>query len=442
MVISLKNIHLSPTPRNAALTALMHVGENEGYSNIVLDKTLKQFDFDKRDKALVSQLFYGVLENKLSLDYYIRCFLKRPDAELNAVVQEILRIAVYQCIYLDKIPENAIVDEAVKAVKELKRDGLTGFVNGLLRELLREKDSISLPQGDSLQALSLRFSVPEPLISMWVQAYSKPVTEKLLASFEEKSKTYVRLNTLRAEDLPGAKAYSALPGAYCFSEGGNPAETEAFAQGLYHVQDLSSQYLCAILNPQKDELVMDVCAAPGGKSFTISQLMEGTGKVYAYDLYKGRVGLIRSGAYRLGLNNILASIRDGRSEKCEISDADRILCDVPCSGFGTIRRKPEIRYKDLKALKDLPELQYDILEKSSRHLRKGGTLVYSTCTLNPAENGDIAKRFLMEHPEFSPKAITVPKGLSRSIEEPENQLTMMPFAGDTDGFFVAVFSRD
>ena len=186
---------------------------------------------------------------------------------------------------------------------------------------------------------------------------------------------------------------------------------------------------------------MDVCAAPGGKTFTLSEIMNGTGKVYSYDLYKGRVKLIRAGAYRLGLKNVLASMRDALSEKCEIDNADKILCDVPCSGFGVIRRKPEIRYKDLSVLKELPSLQYNILVNSSRFLKKGGIIAYSTCTLNPEENGKIADKFLKEHEEFEAMPIENTFGIPRLIKEPSNQLTVFPGYLDNDGFFIALFRK-
>lgn len=431
---------MKPTARNAALEALLHVTENEGYSNIVLDKTLKEYNLDKRDSALCSHIFYGVLERRITLDYMIRSLLKHPSFTLNPIVQEILRIGAYQTLFLDKIPESAIVNEAVNAAKECKKDSSAGFINGVLRELIRRQDSIPMPDPKTLLGLSVHYSVPEELIALWDESYGRNHTLRLLESLSGRSRTFLRMNTLKTSELAfGAIPYEDLEGAYEMTEGGNLTALPEFDEGLFHVQDLSSQYLCKIADPQENEKIIDVCAAPGGKTFTMAERMNGTGTVYAYDLYKGRVKLIRSGAYRLGLPNVMASMRDARSETCELSDADRILCDVPCSGFGTIRRKPEIRYKPLDTLTELPELQYDILCKSALHLKPGGLLVYSTCTLNPAENGAVVNRFLREHGNFQPEPVTVPRGLRRTVEEPENQLTMMPFAGDTDGFFVALF---
>ncbi len=425
--------------RNIAFEALMQVQENEGYSNIVLDKTLKKYEMEKRDKALCSHIFYGVLERQITLDYYIGKSLKRPSLKLADDIATILRIAFYQLLYLDKIPDSAVVNEAVEMVKAQKKSAQAAFVNAVLREFLR--NDTKLPSGDNSYAMSINYSVPAPLIDMWINAYGLDNTKKILESFTQLSKTYVRINSLKADSYALGKKYWDLDYAFEYCEGGNITETQEFKDGVFHVQDLSSQYLCEIISPKEGENVIDVCAAPGGKTFTIAQKMNGTGKVYSYDLYKGRVKLIREGAYRLGLKNVMASMRDATDEKCEISNADRILCDVPCSGYGTIRRKPEIRYKSLESTNELPKIQYEILTKSAKHLKSGGVLLYSTCTLNPKENGEIADKFLKENKDFEAIAVKIPKGLQRVIEEPKNQLTMMPFAGDTDGFFVALFRK-
>lgn len=433
---------MNVTARAAALEALLQVDENEGYSNIVIDKTLNKYELDKRDSALASIIFYGVIEKRVTLDYYIRRFLRNKAAVLSPATANILRMAVYQILYLEKVPDSAAVNEAANLAKVNKCP--VGFVNGLLREFLRHKDDLKLPPENSDEYLSVKYSVSRDIVSMWIKSYGKTNTIKLLESFTKKSKMFVRVNSTKistddfiasfGEDITVEK-YDDLDFACKLISAGNVTKLKQFEDGLFHVQDLSSQYLCKILAPKPGENIIDVCAAPGGKTFTISEMMNCEGKVYSYDLYKGRVKLIRAGAYRLGLTNVLAAMRDATSEKCELNDADRILCDVPCSGFGTLRRKPEIRYKRMKDVEGLPEIQYDILCKSSNLLKAGGTLVYSTCTLNPAENGMIVEKFLSEHPDF--EGVKIESTLRRSIDEPEYQLTMMPYAGETDGFFVA-----
>ena len=432
--------------RAAALEALLQVDENEGYSNIVIDKTLNKYQLDKRDSALASIIFYGVIEKRVTLDYQIRKFLRDKGAKLSTSTENILRMAVYQILYLEKVPDSAAVNEAANLAKENKCP--VGFVNGLLREFLRNKDKLTLPPENSGEYLSVKYSVSKDIVDLWIKSYGKANTVKILEAFTKKSRMYVRVNSTRistedfiasfGEDITAEK-YEDLDYSCKLISAGNVTKLPQFEEGLFHVQDLSSQYLCRILDPQPGEDIIDVCAAPGGKTFTISEMMNCEGKVYSYDLYKGRVKLIRSGAWRLGLTNVMASMRDATSDKCEIENADRILCDVPCSGFGTLRRKPEIRYKRLKDVEDLPEIQYDILCKSSKFLKPGGTLIYSTCTLNPAENGNIVEKFLASHPEF--EGVKIETTLKRSINESDYQLTMMPFAGDTDGFFVAKLRR-
>lgn len=437
---------MNKNARAVALEALLQVSENEGYSNIVIDKTLNKYELDKRDSALASIIFYGVLEKRIILDYYISMFLKHPNFTLAPAAREIFRISVYQMLFLEKIPESACVNEAVNLAKENKVP--PQFVNGVLREFLRNKENVFLPKENAFNYLSVKYSIPQNLIDLWIESYGYDNTIKLLESFSEKSKTYIRVNNTKItpkklvqqlEETINIEEFDGIDNACRIYNGGNLIKLKEFEDGLFHVQDISSQYLCSIVNPQENETLIDVCGAPGGKTFTLSERMNGTGTVYSYDIYKGRVKLIRGGAYRLGLKNVMASMRDATSEKCEISDADKILCDVPCSGFGSIRRKPEIRYKSTEDVKELPKIQMDILEKSAKHLKKGGILTYSTCTLNPAENGDVADKFLKNHPEF--EAFSIKTNLERVIKEPENQFTMMPFSSGTDGFFVAQFKK-
>lgn len=436
--------------RVAALQALLLVEENEGYSNIVLDRVLRERKLPRRDGALASAVFYGVLEKRLTLDWYIFQCLREPKKKPERLALEALRCGTYQILFLDRVPDSAAVNETVEALKELGGSRATGFVNGVLRGLLRKRESLALPAGDSPRAWAVRYSVPEPLIRLWMGAYGREVTQKLLEAFEKKAGLYVQVNSLRTEgealqaelekEGVSCSLLSDPPGAAVLENCGAPMALAAFAGGKFHVQDLSAQWVCRLLDARPGETVCDCCAAPGGKSFTIAQHMEDTGKVYALDLYKGRVGLIRQGAQRLGLANVESGMHDACKGFDDFPLFDRVLCDVPCSGFGVIRRKPEIRYKNLSTLKKLPALQLSILEKAAEHVKPGGRVVYSTCTLNPAENSEVAGQFLRSHPEFAPVPFTLP-GLKRLPGEPEHMLTLLPFAGGSDGFFAAVFER-
>lgn len=439
--------------RAAALAALLHVDENEGFSNLVLDKTLAKFALEPRDAALASAIFYGVLERRLTLDYYIGQFASTPVRKMTPQVREILRIGAYQILYLEKIPSSAAVNVAVELAKQNKAVKASGFINAVLRNLVRNLQKLCLPEehADPLRYLSLKYSCPEWLISLWQRAYGPRCTALLLESLSEHPPMYVRLNNTRGdeeyllrrlmEENVKAKAITWIPGAAKLETTGSVSSLASFQEGLFHVQDLSSQLCAALLEAQPGERVIDVCSAPGGKAFTIAERMNGTGEVLAFDQYKGKVNLIRQGARRLGLGNIHADLRDALKPREPLGPADRVLCDAPCSGLGIIRRKPEIRYKSPSALDSLPDLQYRILSKSSELVKNGGILVYSTCTLNPEENGAITRRFLQEHPDFLPRRLPLPQGVTHAVEEPENELTLMPHVHGTDGFFVASFRR-
>lgn len=432
--------------RSVALEALLQVSENEGYSNIVIDKTLRKYELDKRDSALASIIFYGTIEKRITIDYYLSKCLDHPAYKINEKALEILRSAVYQIMFLEKIPESAAVNEAVNLAKEYKLQ--FGFINAVLRKLIKIKDELKLPEGNSVEDLSIIHSVPKELIALWLNSYGLELTLKILEDFSKIAPTFIRVNNTKITDEEfeknsevALKKSNVLPHCYKLFSAGDVTSLKCFEEGLFHVQDISSQLLCNILAPKENEVLMDVCSAPGGKTFTLSEIMNGTGTVFSYDLYKGRVKLIRAGAYRLGLKNVMASMRDALSEKCEIDNADKILCDVPCSGFGVIRRKPEIRYKDMAEVKKLPEIQYAILSNSSRFIKKGGILAYSTCTLNPKENGEIAEKFLKEHSDFEAYPIKNSFGIKRLINEPENQLTVFPGFADNDGFFISLFKK-
>lgn len=437
------------TARRVCLDALLQVEENEGYSNIVLDKALRAASLDPRDSALASTLFYGVLEKELTLDYVISQFLKNPRQKLELGTAMLLRMAVYQILYLDRIPDSAAVNEAVSLAKETGRGRYAGLINAVLRHFLREQNKLVWPdeKADLYAAYSVKYAIPQPLIRLWDQAYGRERLELLLKALSIRASLYVRVNTLKITDealcrqlesegcavsvcsfVPHALKIDRLPGKL--------TDLPSFADGLFHVQDTASQLLCTLADPKPGTTVADVCAAPGGKSFTLAEMMENTGNLLSFDLYKGRVGLIRDGAQRLGIVNLTAAVRDASNAK-DTFLADTVLCDVPCSGFGVIRRKPEIRRKKPADAAGLPAIQSAILENAATHVLPGGRLIYSTCTLNPAENNRVAERFLVSHPEFEPEPIL----LEHTLDEPAYMLTMLPGVLDTDGFFAARFRR-
>ena len=434
--------------RNAAVSALLKTDENSGYSNIVIDKAIKSFELSPKDASLSSIIFYGVLEKRITLDYILSQYSKTKVSKMQPEIREILRAALYQLLFLDKIPESAAVNEAVNSAKEFASQKSAGFVNGILRAFLRNEKKYSLPKSRK-ELLSVKYSVPVWLVSHFEKYYGEETAKNFFESLEEHPPVFIRVNTTKTteDDLikllsdEGVTAEKTnLKNALSLKNQGNPTSLKAFADGLFHVQDLSSQLACFLLSPKEDSVLTDVCAAPGGKTFTLSEIMNNKGKVYSHDLYKGKVGLIKNDALRLSLDIVEASVRD--AEKSEVyNESDFVLCDAPCSGLGIIRRKPEIRYKDEKEMEGLPSLQYDILVNSSKCVKVGGMLMYSTCTLNPKENGENARRFLKENPDFEAVSIELQNGFNRAIDEKDNEFTMFPHKTGTDGFFVSLFKR-
>lgn len=438
-------------PRYAAFKALSKV-ENEGaYSNIVLDSVLSSSEMSKLDSSFASSLFYGVLEKKLSLDYIISKFSSIPIRKIEPDTLIILRIAVFQLVFMDKIPDSAAVNEAVKLCKKVKLFSSSGFVNGVLRSIVRSENRFPLPdERNKAEYLSVKYSCPKKIIKLWSDDYSEECAEKILMQLDGRPPVYARVNTLKTntEELLGifkkegvnAQKTDILSNAAELKYPGAISELESFKKGLFHIQDLSSQICCEILNVRKGDTVTDVCSAPGGKAFTTAENMNNTGKIFCCDIHSHKLKLIRGGAKRLGINTIDVCQRDALSD-VPLEMSDRILCDVPCSGLGILRRKPEIRYKSDTGAESLPKIQYDILVNSSKYVKSGGILVYSTCTLHRAENGGVADKFLAENTDFAPLEIKLPKGIKRTISEPENQVTLFPQTNNTDGFFISAFVK-
>jgi 16S rRNA (cytosine967-C5)-methyltransferase len=302
-----------------------------------------------------------------------------------------------------------------------------------------------------MRRLSVEYSCPEWIISLWNRAYGERTALLLLKSMLQKPDLYARVNNTRIGEEQlierlRSEGIGAVPAewpdhAIRLERGMELTDSGCYRDGLFHVQDLSSQILCALIDPQPGETVLDVCSAPGGKAFTLAERMENRGRIFAFDKYPKKAGLIRAGARRLFLSCITAGVRDAADPKENPEPADRVLCDVPCSGLGVLRRKPEIRFKSPEPIDSLPDLQYLILCKSSELVREDGMLFYSTCTLNPAENGAVAERFLAGHGKFSPQPLALPQTMRRVLKEPENQMTFLPHVHGTDGFFVAAFRR-
>lgn len=436
--------------RNIAFKALMRVESDGAYSNLVLDEVLSDSELDSRDKAFISNIFYGVLERRISLDYIIRSFSSVRLKKIEPKVLMILRIAVYQLVFMDKVPDSAAVNEAVKLCKKEKLYKSSGFVNGVLRSVTRAENRFPLPpESDKVKYLSVKYSCPESIVSLWINDYSEEVAHGVLASLCGRPPVFIRVNTAKTNEDELIKTLAdegvtakktALDNCLEIEFTGAVTSLSAYKNGLFHVQDMSSQLCCELVGANDGDMISDVCAAPGGKTLNLAE-RAGSGKVYSYDIYDHKIKLINAGAKRLCLDNIVTSVRDAADTSKPLEMSDRVLCDVPCSGLGVMRRKPEIRYKEETGVDTLPSLQLAILENSAKYVRLGGTLIYSTCTLNKRENNENAAAFLKAHPEFEPIPLDLPDGIKRTVPEEKNCLTLFPQTNGTDGFFIAAFRK-
>ena len=433
-------------PRLTVVKMLMKMESSEAYSNLLLDHAFNEAELSDRDKAFAAALFYGVLERRLTLDHVIRTNSKIAFEKLDKAAVQILRTGLYQLLYMPSVPESAAVNESVKMCKKLKCFSAQGFVNGMLRSFIRSGKKISYLGISPEKRLSVEYSCPEWLTEKFFSEYGMDFAVRALKASVGKPPVYARVNVLRtttdkviaelAKQRIKAAPYPGLVNCIRLEKAGDIEKCAPFRQGLFHVQDISSQLCCLTLRPVVNETVLDVCAAPGGKSFTLAELMGNNGKLYSMDLHDMRVGLIEDGAARLGIKIITAMQNDASKFNGALPQADRVLCDVPCSGFGVIRRKPEIKYKPPEEFAGLPEIQYQILETSARYVKSGGTLVYSTCTLSRAENDDVADRFAASHPEFMPIVQPVPLSAPGDYKR-----TYCPDENGGDGFFTASFRR-
>lgn len=417
--------------RKIALKALLEV-RGQAYSNITLNKFLNETDLSVADRALATAVFYGVLDRTITLDFVLGDYIKTPLKKVQPIALEVLRIALYQIMFMDKIPDSAAVNEAVKLVKNSKQKHLSGFVNGVLRNILRSE--IKLPDGTDVTSLSVKYSCPEWIINSFVNDYGIENAIQLLEYSLQAPPVTLRVNTLKTDEasladklsLEGINTQAAsLGGALEVVGSIDVTKSKAYRDGLFHVQDTASQTAVSILNPSENESVLDICAAPGGKTFTMAQYMKNTGKIIACDLHQKRVELISKGAKRLGIDNVVVQQNDATIKNEALDKFDAILCDVPCSGLGVIRRKPEIKYKDISEYADITLIQSKILENATSYLKQNGRILYSTCTLRRCENEGVIQGFLDKHPQY----------------ELKYQHTFMPHVDKTDGFYCALLQK-
>ncbi|MBD0406221.1 16S rRNA (cytosine(967)-C(5))-methyltransferase RsmB [Bacillus sp. 1021] len=435
--------------RELALEALEKLEQNQAYSNLLLTSVIKTNTLSDQDRGLLTELVYGTLQNKIALDYILKPFIRKPNKVKPWVIQ-LLRLSAYQMEYLEKIPDRAAIHEAVEIAKKRGHKGIASFVNGILRSLQREGAPSFAEIEDPILRLSTETSHPEWLVKEWVEAYGFEAAEKICRIHLVPPKQTLRVNHIKADretmldkmENAGleAEAGDLSPDAIKLLKG-SIANTEFFQSGQVSIQDESSMLVARALDPKPGETVLDACAAPGGKSAHIAELMENEGSLTSLDLHRHKVKLIKEGAERLGLTIIDAQTMDARKagDAFGAERFDRVLVDAPCSGFGVIRRKPDMKYtKTPDDSRRLSEIQLGILREIAPLVKKGGTLVYSTCTMDRTENDEVMHAFIQEHPEFEPD-LSLEKRLPEKARPfvQDGSLQILPHYFGTDGFFIS-----
>ena len=433
--------------RETALNVLIACRKDGAWSNGVLKEYIARDGLDRREAALASRLCYGVLQNRMKLDFYLGQLLTGRLKDLHPAVRDILHLGLYQLFEMDKIPASAAVNESVDLAKKYcrKQRSAPGLVNGVLRRADRERDSLRQPT-----AWEDQYSHPAALITLLKGYVGKDRMEPMLRANNAIPQTVVQVNTLRtttqaltaqleAEGVT-AQPHPWLTDCLVLSGTGNLERLESFSQGLFYVQDGAARLsvLCAQL-PQQDLQVLDCCAAPGGKTFAAAMAMGGKGQLHSCDVHEHKTVLIANGAARLGLTNVQVYRQDATQLRPEWVDAmDAVIADVPCSGYGIIRKKPDIRYKDPATMAQLPALQLEIIKNQARYVKPGGLLMYSTCTLVRAENEGVVEAFLAERPDFTLEPLPLPAPFPKNES---GMLALVPGEYDTDGFFISRLRR-
>ncbi|MEE0946390.1 MAG: 16S rRNA (cytosine(967)-C(5))-methyltransferase RsmB [Acutalibacteraceae bacterium] len=393
--------------RKIVVEALLRVEQDGSYSNLTLNSLFKKEALTVEDKRFITALFYGVLDRKITLDFYINKLSKIKVKKLDAVTRQALRIGIYQLYFMEKVPDNAAVNESVELVKSSVENKNTSFVNAVLRSAVKRE--ISLPKTKDLYSLSVNYSCPVFILEELIKDYGIEKTEEIIKAYLLSSDVNIRVNTLKTTPEKLSEAFSNLNIKHKASEDKNSFTLVGgidfnnnllFKDGMFYVQDTSSVNCALAIGAKENERILDVCAAPGSKSFTMALSMKNKGEIISCDLYDNRVSLIKASAHKLGINCIKTLVNDATVYNEKIGEFDAVLCDVPCSGYGVIRRKPEIKYKNENNFEELQAIQYKILETSSRYLKEKGRLLYSTCTLRKAENEQIIKKFLACHKDF------------------------------------------
>jgi 16S rRNA (cytosine967-C5)-methyltransferase len=439
--------------RETAMEILDTIEKNQAYSNLLLNSAIEKNHLPQKDIGLLTELTYGTLQRKMTLDFYLKPFIKNSN-KVESWVMHLLRLTLYQMVYLDKIPERAAIFEAVEIAKTRGHKGIAGLVNGILRSIQRE----GLPSTEELTnpvtKLSIETSHPEWIVKRWMDQFGFDKTKKmcelnLVAPMQTARVNLTRTTREECVKLLESEGYSVeesiiLPECIKVLKG-NLASSQAFKQGFLTIQDESSMLVAHALGVNENEAILDACAAPGGKSTHLAEIMANTGQVVSLDLHEHKVKLINENASRLGLGNIKTMVLDSRTakEKFQIESFDKVLLDAPCSGLGVMRRKPDMKYtKKEQDLNQLNKIQQKLLQSVAPLVKKGGILVYSTCTVDNEENEIVVKAFLAEHPDFEGD-IAMKDRLPEAVQPLVTgfDLQILPQDLGSDGFYIACLRK-
>lgn len=421
--------------RKTAYQTLLEIEKNQAYSNIELNHQIGQMK--PENPAFVRELVYGVLENQIYLDHILKQLIPKGLKGVKKPIKVLLRMGLYQLIFMDSVPEYAAVNETIKLARKAA-PGRDGFLNGVLRGYDKKKDQITMPdpKEDLEEYLSVKYSFDPSIVKLWLSQYGAEETESLLANSNMRPPLSIRVNLTKTtpeelETILTEQGFTLEKAGICervfFVKGSGLLDTKAFADGLFSVQDTASVLAVDILAPKPGDVVMDICAAPGGKTLAMGEKMKNQGRILAFDIYSHKLDLMQVQANRLGLTLIETGEQDGIVfNESYVELADKVLVDGPCSGLGVLRRKPEIKHRPvLEDVKELFEKQLAILENACRYVKVGGDLLYSTCTINKRENGDVARLFLEKHPEYE------------MMEERQ----LLPGQDEADGFYICKLHR-
>ncbi len=442
--------------RETALNIIQRTIEHGAYPNILIDRVFSSKEFSSEDKALITRLVYGVLENKLYLDWVIQRFSKIKGSRITPAVYSILRLSIFQLLFLDKIPSFAAVYEGVEITKNVAGAKAAGFVNAILRSIIRSPEKTNPPSmgKNAVLHISIKHSHAKWIVEDWIKIFGEGFTEDLCKVNNKIPKITLRVNTLRTDrdglmDELAGQGIHIVPGIYCDSaafveKGTGLFKSNAYRDGLFYVQDESSMLAVEIFDPKPGELIIDLCSAPGGKTTYAAQLMGNSGRIIARDINKNKLSLVKDNCERLGIYCVETEVFDALKYDFSLEGrADRVLVDAPCSGLGIIRRQPDIKWtKEKKHCKDLGRIQRRILENAALYVKPGGYLLYCTCSIMPGENQDIVKEFLKENPRFKlwDFAKLLPENLIKDYKE-KGYLQLFPNVHGTDGFFICKLRR-